>query len=50
MPWQAIYAELYFTPTLWPDFTPAKFDEAIMDYQKRTRRFGGGKFEVYKKK
>jgi len=50
MPWQAIYAELYFTPTLWPDFTPAKFDEAIADYQKRTRRFGGGKFTVYKKK
>jgi len=50
MPWQAIYAEIYFTKTLWPDFTPAKFDQALADYQKRTRRFGGGKFSAYKKK
>ena len=50
MPWQAIYAEIYFTKTLWPDFSPAKFDQALADYQKRTRRFGGGKFSAYKKK
>lgn len=48
--WQLSYSELYFTDTLWPDFTPAKLDKAITEYQKRTRRFGGGKFEVYKKK
>jgi undecaprenyl diphosphate synthase len=47
MPWQAIYAELYFTKTLWPDFTPDRFDQAIADFQKRTRRFGGGKFKDY---
>lgn len=38
--WQLSYAELYFTDTLWPDFTPAKLDEAISEYQKRQRRFG----------
>ena len=48
--WQMSYSELYFTDTLWPDFTPEKLDKAIAEYQKRTRRFGGGKFEVYKKK
>ncbi len=47
--WQASYSELYFTDTLWPDFSPAKLDKAIVEYQKRTRRFGGGKFEVYKR-
>lgn len=48
--WQMSYSELYFTDTLWPDFTPEKLDKAIAEYQKRARRFGGGKFEVYKKK
>ena len=38
--WQAAYAELFFTDTLWPDFTPAELLEAIADYQKRERRFG----------
>lgn len=38
--WQAAYAEFYFTPTLWPDFTEEEFTEAILDYQKRHRRFG----------
>ncbi|MGB9911506.1 MAG: polyprenyl diphosphate synthase [Microgenomates group bacterium] len=38
--WQMSYSELYFTDTLWPDFTPEKLDEAIADYQKRQRRFG----------
>lgn len=47
--WQMSYSELYFTDTLWPAFTPAKLDKAIAEYQRRTRRFGGGKFEVYKK-
>lgn len=49
LPWQSIYAELYFTPVLFPDFSPAEFDKAILDYQKRERRFGGGKFKDYKK-
>lgn len=39
--WQLAYAELYFTPTLWPDFTEKHLCEAIMDYQSRNRRFGG---------
>ena len=38
--WQAAYSELYFTETLFPDFTPEKFDEAVEEYQKRQRRFG----------
>lgn len=39
--WQAAYAEYYFTPTLWPDFTPEELEQAITDYQQRERRFGG---------
>jgi undecaprenyl diphosphate synthase len=38
--WQIAYAELYFTPKLWPDFRREDFFEAILDYQKRERRFG----------
>lgn len=38
--WQAAYSELYFTSTLWPDFTEDEFTEAILEYQKRQRRFG----------
>lgn len=38
--WQAAYSELYFTDTLFPDFTPEKFEVAIEEYQKRQRRFG----------
>lgn len=38
--WQAAYAELYFTDTLFPDFTNAKFDKAIEEYSARVRRFG----------
>jgi undecaprenyl diphosphate synthase len=38
--WQAAYAELYFTTTLWPDFTPAELLRAITAYQERERRFG----------
>jgi len=40
MLWQVAYAELYFTKTLWPDFTPKEFVLAIKDYQSRERRFG----------
>lgn len=49
MPWQAIYAELYFTRTLWPDFTPAKFTRAVASFTQRNRRFGGGRFKSYTK-
>ncbi len=38
--WQIAYSELYFTPTLWPDFRKDDFYKAIVDYQKRERRFG----------
>lgn len=38
--WQLAYAELYFTPTLWPDFDTAEFDKAIASFQQRERRFG----------
>jgi undecaprenyl diphosphate synthase len=38
--WQLAYAELYFTPTLWPDFSEDDFYQAIIDYQQRERRFG----------
>ena len=38
--WQIAYAELYFTPKLWPDFRKEDFYEAILDFQKRERRFG----------
>lgn len=41
MLWQAAYAELWFTETLWPDFTPAEFDSALAEFGKRERRFGG---------
>ncbi len=39
--WQAAYSELWFTPVLWPDFSREHLFEAIRDYQKRERRFGG---------
>lgn len=38
--WQIAYAELYFTNVLWPDFTKQHLQEAIIEYQKRERRFG----------
>jgi len=39
--WQIAYSELYVTETLWPDFTRTDLLRAILDYQKRDRRFGG---------
>jgi len=39
--WQNAYAEMFFTPTLWPDFTIEEFDNIIEDFNKRQRRFGG---------
>jgi undecaprenyl diphosphate synthase len=40
MLWQLAYTELYFTPKLWPDFRRSDLHEAIIDFQKRERRFG----------
>lgn len=40
MLWRSDYAELYFTETLWPDFTVGELDQAIADYAERQRRFG----------
>jgi undecaprenyl diphosphate synthase len=38
--WQSAYAELWFTDCLWPDFGPATFDAALVEFARRTRRFG----------
>jgi undecaprenyl diphosphate synthase len=39
--WQIAYAELYVTDTLWPDFSRPELLRAVLEYQKRERRFGG---------
>ena len=39
--WQAAYAELYFTDTLWPDFSKKDVDKVIEEFNNRNRRFGG---------
>ncbi len=39
--WQTAYAEFWFTKTNWPDFTPACFVQALEDFGRRDRRFGG---------
>lgn len=41
--WDIAYSELYFTDTLWPDFSPAELDKAIEDFKNRDRRFGARK-------
>jgi undecaprenyl diphosphate synthase len=38
--WQSAYAEFYSSPLLWPDFGPAAFDHALLEFARRTRRFG----------
>jgi undecaprenyl diphosphate synthase len=38
--WQMAYAEIYVTPTLWPDFDQQELHKALLDYQQRERRFG----------
>ncbi|NNJ80120.1 MAG: isoprenyl transferase [Xanthomonadales bacterium] len=38
--WQCAYTEYYFSPALWPDFSPAHLDAAIAEFQRRERRFG----------
>jgi undecaprenyl diphosphate synthase len=39
--WQLAYSEIYVTDVLWPDFRRPHFFEAVIDYQKRERRYGG---------
>jgi len=39
--WQIAYAEFHVTETLWPDFTRRDLLLAVLDYQKRDRRYGG---------
>lgn len=39
--WQLAYSEMYFTDTLWPDFSIEEYYKAIYEYNKRDRRFGG---------
>ena len=39
--WQMAYTELWITPVLWPDFRKIHFLEAVLEYQRRERRFGG---------
>ena len=40
MLWQVAYTELYITPVYWPDFTQEDFVDAVLEYQRRERRFG----------
>ncbi len=39
--WQSAYSEFWFSDVLWPDFKPQHIDEAIAEYNKRNRRYGG---------
>ncbi len=48
--WQIAYSELYFTPTLWPDFSKEEFYKAVVDYQGRERRFGMTSEQIKKPK
>lgn len=41
LPWQSAYTELVFIPVLWPDFTDSHLDEAISEFHRRERRYGG---------
>ena len=45
MLWQLAYTEFWFTDTLWPDFDEESLLEAVENYQKRNRRYGGLKGE-----
>lgn len=38
--WQLAYAEMFFTDTLWPDFSRKELEQIIQDYQTRERRYG----------
>ena len=41
LPWQSVYSELYFTPVLFPDFSPNELQIALDEFSRRDRRFGG---------
>ena len=41
MLWEAAYAELHFTERMWPDFGPQDLAEAVAEFARRERRFGG---------
>ena len=41
LPWQSAYSEYVFMDVLWPDFTDADLDKAILEFHRRNRRFGG---------
>jgi undecaprenyl diphosphate synthase len=41
LPWQTVYSEFVYMNVLWPDFAPRHLDEAIAEYHRRNRRFGG---------
>ena len=41
LPWQTVYSEFVYMNVLWPDFAPQHMDEAIAEYHRRNRRFGG---------
>ena len=47
MPWQMVYAEYYWEQDNLPEFTPEKLREAILDYSRRRRRFGGNDVEEH---
>ncbi|HCC69627.1 MAG TPA: isoprenyl transferase [Bacteroidales bacterium] len=47
--WQIAYSELYFTETLWPDFGKEELYKALVEYQKRERRFGKTSEQVHEK-
>ena len=40
LPWQSVYSELFFTETLWPDFSKEEFKDMMRQYTERQRRFG----------
>jgi undecaprenyl diphosphate synthase len=41
LPWQCAYSEIVFSPVLWPDFSRADLQDALQEFQTRSRRFGG---------
>jgi undecaprenyl diphosphate synthase len=49
MLWQLAYTEMYFTPTLWPDFDENSLEDAIKSFKTRERRFGHTSEQVSKK-
>ena len=49
MLWQSAYSEIYFTNTYWPDFRRSQLYDAILEFQKRERRFGLTSEQVQKK-